>query len=144
MFEDAEHLLLQRVLGNAVMMIESRLSRPTYIKGGSDVSACPVEYLHDLVPVCHLLEVHLLHWRAGDNHSVVLFAAHLLEVRVERPHVFDGRILRSVALYLHERDFHLERGVGEQAHEVCLGSNLQRHQVQNDDTQRADVLLRGA
>jgi hypothetical protein len=48
-----------------------------------------------------------------------------------------------MALELHKNDVELKRGVGEQTDQVCLGGNLQRHQVENDYFQRADILRMG-
>ena len=106
--------------------------------------ACPVEYLRHLRPVAHLLVGQMLHRSAGDNHAVETLVAHQLEILVERPHVFDGRILGRVAAEFHEREFDLQRCVRQQAHHVGLRRYLQRHEVEDDDAQRADVLPSGA
>ena len=143
MREDAEHLLLQRILGHSIKMVQPCLGRPADIQRGSDMRPCPIENFRNLIPIRHLFEVHLLHRCPGDNHAVILLIAHQLKVGVEGFHVFDGRILRRMALDFHERDFHLKRRIGEQTHQVSLRRNLQRHQVEYDEPQRADILSRG-
>ena len=80
----------------------------------------------------------------GDDHAVELFASEVVVRAVEHHHVLDGRVLRCVTLQLHKRDVELQRGVRQQAYQVGLRRNLQRHQVQDDDAQRADVLTVGA
>jgi hypothetical protein len=48
-----------------------------------------------------------------------------------------------MALKLHETDVNLQGSVGQQTDEVGLGGYLQRHEVENDNTQRTDVLGMG-
>ena len=107
MFEDAEHLFLERIFRHAIVVVESRLRRPADIERRGHVCACPVEYFRNLIPVAHLFEVHLLHGRPCDNHAVILLVPHEFEVRIESLHVFDGRILGRMTFYLHERDLYL-------------------------------------
>ena len=144
MLEYAEHFLIQRILGYSVMMIKSGLCSPTDIKGGCDMRTRPIEYFHYFIPVSHFFEIQLFYRSTGDNHTVVLLTTHLFKVSIERLHMFYRRILGCMTLDFHERDFHLKRCIGEQTHKICLRGNLQRHQVQDNDAQRADVLLRGA
>src|SRR5574344_3035802 len=47
--EDAKHLLLKRILGNAVMTVKASLRRPANIHCRSDVSSCPRHDSTDLV-----------------------------------------------------------------------------------------------
>ena len=140
----AEQLLAQQVFGNAVIMVKPGLRRPTDIEGGHDMRPRPVQDAAQFVPIAHFLERVLFHGCAGDNHPVELLIIHVGKVAVKRLHVFHRRVLRRMALYLHERDFQLQRSIGEQAHQIGLRGNLQRHQVQDDNPQRADVLPRGA
>ena len=140
MFENAEHLLAELVFRHAVIMVQPRLRSPADIERRSDVRACPVENGLKFAPVVHALKIEVLHRRARDNHPVELLAPHQVEVAVERLHVLYRRVLRGVALQLHKAHLYLQRRVGEQADEVGLGGNLNRHQVEDDDFQRTDVL----
>ena len=133
MFENAEHLLAQCILGHTVMMVQTGLRGPAYIERRGDMGTCPVKYLRYFVPIIHLLEIHLLYRRTGNDHTVVLIVPHLVEVGIKCLHVFYRRVLRSVALYLHKRYLHLKRSVREQTHQVCFCRNLQRHQVEDDN-----------
>ena len=144
MLEYAEHFLIQRILGYSVVMIKSGLCSPAYIKGGRDMRTRPIEYFHYFIPIGHFFEIQLFYRGTGDNHTVVLLTTHFFKVSIECPHVFYRRILRCMTLDFHERDFHLKRCIGEQTHKIRLCGNLQRHQVQDNDAQRTDVLLRGA
>jgi hypothetical protein len=42
---------------------------------------------------------------------------------------------------MEKRDFHLQGRVGEQSQELGLGRDLGRHQIQDRDTQRTDILM---
>ena len=50
------------------------------------------------------------------------------------------RILGRMTLQFHKTDLQLKGGIGEQTDEVCLCCDLQRHQVQDDNPQRTDIL----
>ena len=142
--EDAKHLLPERVLGHAVVVVEASLRRPADVERAGDVRAAPVEDFRQFVPVAHLFVFHLLKWCAGDDETVELLLSHFLEVAVEGPHVFHGRVLARVGLHLHQVNLQLEGRVGQDAHEVRFGRYLQRHQVQNGNAQRAYVLVAGS
>ena len=124
-------------------MVQSGLGGPTDIKGGSDMGTCPVENLLDFVPIVHLLVIEMFYWRTGNNHTIELLFLHQFEITVESFHVLHRRILRRVPLHFHERDLDLQRRVGQQTDKVGLCRNFQRHEVQYDNAQRADVLRRG-
>ena len=100
----------------------------------------PVENLRNFIPVVHLFVFQMFHRRPCDNHSIKLFILHQLKVPVKGFHVFNGGILVCVAFHLHESDFNLQRRIGKQANQVCFSRDFQRHQVQNDNAQRTDVL----
>ena len=138
--EDAKHLHRQLVLLYAIEVVQRSLCRPADVEGGGDVGACPVEDFGNLVPIGDILEWHVLDGCAGDDHTVELTGTQFLEIDVELLHVFYWRVLRGVRLEFHEGDVELQRRVGEQAYEVCLGGYLQGHEVEHDDLQRADVL----
>ena len=141
--EDAEHLLRQRVLRYAVMVIQSGLCRPADEERTGDVGLCPFEDFRDFVPVTHLLVIKLFDRSPCDDHAVELLCLEDFEILVEQHHVFDGRILRCVAFKAHEHDFELQRSIGEQSQQVGLCGNLQRHEVEDDDAQRTDILCGG-
>ena len=103
---------------------------------------CPIKDFGNLIPISHLLEIHLFHRSTGNNHTIVLLVTHLVEIGIERFHVLYRRILGGMALDLHKGDLYLKRCIRKQPHQVCFCRNLQRHQVQNYNPQRTDVLLR--
>ena len=55
--------------------------------------------------------------------------------------MLDRRILGRMPFYLHKVEFHLQRCITQQADKVRFRRNLQRHQVQHDNPQRANVLF---
>ena len=124
MFKDTEHLLIQCILRHSIMMIEPCLRRPADVERRGDMRTRPVEDFSNLIPISHLLKIHLLYRSTGDNHAIVLFTAHLVEIRIKCFHVFYRSVLGSMAFYLHERDFHLKRSIGKQTHQVRFRCNL--------------------
>ena len=104
----------------------------------------PRKDFRDFPPVADILIFQLLHRRAGDYHAVVLLLTHLAKVEIEHHHVLDRRILRRMTTELHKADLQLEGGIRQQTDKVGLCRNLQRHQVENGNLQRTDVLRMGA
>src|SRR3546814_16730858 len=95
--EHAEVLLRQRVLRNAVEMLQGRLGPPAQREHAVHMAARPVEDTPQLVPVDDLLERHLLDRRTGDDQPVELLLADLLPRPVEVDHVLARSVLRHVA-----------------------------------------------
>ena len=95
MVEDAEELLLQGHLGDAVVVVEPRLGPPADVEGRVDMAFGPLHDLAELLPVLHLLEGQVLHRRAGDDEAVEVPAAHVVEVAVEGEHMLLGGVLST-------------------------------------------------
>ena len=109
MLEDAEHLLFQRILRHTVVVIQPRLSSPADIQCRGHIVSCPLEYLGHLFPIAHLLKVEMLYRCTRDDESIILMLAHLLKVGIEGLHMLYRRILRRMALHLHEAQLYLQR-----------------------------------
>ena len=69
-----------------------------------------------------------------------MLVADVLEFLVEFFKVRRRRVLALVRLGVHERDVDLQRRIGEKAHELRFRFHLGRHEIQDGDLQRADVL----
>ena len=109
-----------------------------------NVRLAPLHDLAQLVPVFHLLKGHLLHRRAGDDESVKVLIPEFVERLVEGDHVIFGSVFRFVGVGVHQHQLHLQGRVAQQAAELCFRVDLGRHQVQQHDLQRTDVLRDGA
>ena len=83
MVEDAEDLLGQLILGDAVVIVQSGLGTPTDVEGGVDVGLGPVHELAELAPVVHRFKVHDLHGGTGDDEAVVILVLDLVEGGIE-------------------------------------------------------------
>ena len=142
--EHTKHLAVERIFGHAIVVVESRLCRPTDVKRTGDVGFHPLENLGHLIPIRHLFVSELFDGGAGDDHAVELLFLEDVEILVEHHHVLDGRILGGVALEFHKTYLQLQGRIGEQPHQVGLRGNLERHEVEDDDAQRTDVLRVGA
>ena len=144
MGEDAEELLVQRNLGDAIVVVQPRLGAPADVEGAVDVGAAPLHDLAELVPVFHLFKSQVLHRRACDNETVEIPIAHLVEGGIELQHVLLGGVLRLMGGGLHQLQLHLQGGVAQKAGKLGLGGDLRGHEVQHQDLQRTDVLGHGA
>ena len=86
----------------------------------------------------------MLHGRAGDDHAVVALGLDLVEGGVEFQQVLLRRVFRGVGRGLHQLDLNLQRCVREAAQKLGLRHGLVGHQVENQDFERADVLMQRA
>ena len=140
MFEHAEHLFGQQLLVHAVVVVQARLCAPAHVQGGVDIRLAEVHDLAQLRPVVHLLKIHSLHRRAGDDHAVVAVVLHLVKGLVECIQMGGRHMGGGVAGRLQQGHVHLQRRVGQQPGNLGLGGDLGGHQVQDEQLQRADVL----
>ena len=81
--EHAGELLRERVLRNAVVVVQSRLSRPADVERGMHMCFRPVHYFANLLPVVDLLKRKVLHRSAGDYEPVKVHVLYLVEGLVE-------------------------------------------------------------
>ncbi len=142
--EDAEHLMPRGIFRDAVVVVEPRLRRPADVEDRVDVGFRPFHDLAEFLPVVDLLVLHPLDRRAGDDETVETPVLHVVEVLIEGLHVRGGGVGRFVARGLEQRQVDLQGGVREKPDQLGLGRNLGRHQVQDRDTERTDVLRRSA
>src|SRR5699024_1292101 len=88
-------------------------SGPAQIDGGSDIVLRPLHNLLEFFPVVHFLELHLLHRRPCDDHSVESAVFQRTESLIEFIQMAHGSILGLMALHSHKSNIHLKRCVGE-------------------------------
>ena len=131
--EHAEEFLRQLPLGDAVVVVQPRLSAPADVKGGVDVRLGPLHDLAQLRPVVHLLKGKVLHRRAGDDQAVKGPVPHLVKGFVEGQHVGLGGVLGHVAAGGDQLQLDLDGGVAQHPGQLGLGLDLGGHQVQQQD-----------
>src|SRR5574344_76196 len=100
----------------------------------------PRKNLLDFIPIAYVFKGELLNRSTCDDQAVKLLATHFIEIAIEHHHMLYRRVFRRMTLEFHEADFHLQRRVGEQTHEICFCGTFQGHKIQNGYTQRTDVL----
>lgn len=100
----------------------------------------PLHDLAELLPVINILELHQFDGRASDDETVVFFVTDLVEGAVEGKQMILGRMGGFVGFGLHKVDFNLKRSVGQAAQDLSLGHDLERHEVEQADAQRTDIL----
>ena len=144
MLEHAARLCRQVVLLDTVMMVEPRLRAPTNMQRRVHMRGGPIHDLAELGPVVDLLERHLLHRRARDDQAVVVDVADVVERAVERLQVAGTHVRGLVRFGAQQVHLHLQRRVGELAHDLRLGGDLGGHEVEDEHAQRPDVLVQRA
>ena len=144
MLEHAARLCRQVVLLNTVVVIQARLRAPTNVQRRVHVCGGPIHDLAEFGPVVDLLERHLLHRRARDDQAVVVDVADVVERTVERLQVAGAYVRGLVRLGAQQVHLHLQRRVGELAHDLRLGGDLGGHEVEDEHAQRTDVLVQRA
>ena len=141
---DAEELLGQGVLVDAVVVVQARLGAPADVEHGMNMGLAPLHDLAQLRPVVHFLEGHLLHRRAGDDHAVEFAVLDLIKGLVEGQQVLLGDVLGLVGGGVHQFQLHLQGRIAQKAGQLGLGGDLGGHEVQQQQLQRTDVLGGGS
>ena len=126
------------------MMVQTRLRAPTYIQRSVHVLFRIVHDADELVPVVHFLKGELFHRRAGDDHAVERAVAHLRKRLIETLKMLRRGIFGFVPLSPQKRHVHLQGRIAEQAQQLRFRGDLGRHQVNDGNLQRPDVLTVGA
>ena len=136
----AEQFFGKQIFLDAVMIIQRRLRTPADVNGAGDVPIRKIEDLFQFIPIQHLFEGHGLHGRTRDDHAVEVLILDLLERFIELFQMRRGGVLALVRFGVHEGDVHLQRRIGEKAHELGLRFHLGGHEIKNGDLQWTDVL----
>src|SRR5579862_7141730 len=97
MFKYAKQLLRQRILWDAVVMVERGLRTPADAKGGHHVSRGPIKDLCQFGPVIDRLEIQVFDGRAGDDEAVEALVAHRLEGAIMLEQVIGAGVAWFVA-----------------------------------------------
>ncbi len=140
MAEATEGLPGQHMFRHAPEMVQHRHPAPAHADRVMDVGLRPVEDLRELVPVGDILVGQVLDRRAGDDQPVELALARHLERQVERLHMLGRGVPRLVPRHPDQRELDLQGRRADQPGELRLRRHLLRHQVEQRDLQRPDVL----
>ena len=139
--EKTEHLLIKFAFFQSIVVVESCLCSPAQINGGGNMGVCPVHDLYQFLPVVYLFEFHLLYRSTCDDHSIVFVIFQFRKCLIKFIQMTHRCILRFMALYCHKGDIYLQRCVGKGTQKLKLCLLFQRHQVQNEDLNGADILM---
>lgn len=122
------------------MIVEGGLSTPADVQGGINVGQRPPHDFAELIPVVHLFKRHLFHRRAGDDQTVKPLGADLVKGFIEFEQVLAGGVFGNMAAHLQQFNVALDGRVAEQPQQLGFGFNLFRHQVEDGDVQRTNIL----
>ncbi len=104
----------------------------------------PVHDLAKLRPVFHLLKGNLFHRRAGYDKSIKVFLPDIVQSHVKLIQVGSIRMGSGMAGHFHKSNLRLNREIRQHPQDIQLGVLLQRHEIQNRNPQRANLLCLGA
>ena len=126
------------------MVVQARQRTPAKVDRRVDILLGVVHDPAKLVPIVHGLIVQILNGGAGDDHAVKTLVPDLIKGLVKSLHVLGCGVGRAMSGSLQKGDLHLQRAVCQQAGQLGLCHDLGRHQVEDQDAQRADVLAHRA
>lgn len=106
--------------------------------------AAPVHNFDQLVPVFHFLKGHSLDGSASDNQAIILIFPDVIEGLVKGKQMILGCVFGMIGLCLDQVDFNLDRRIGQAAQNLRFCYNFERHQIEQRNPQRTDVLRGGA
>ena len=139
--EKPEHFVGQFLFLQSVMMVKPRLSRPAEINGGGHVPVAPFHDFHHLFPVVNFFKLHIFHRSSCDNHTVKFLILYLVKYYIKFVQMACRSILRLMAAHHHKSHVNLKRSIGEGTQKLQLCLFFQRHQIQNQDLNWADILM---
>ena len=125
------------------MIIESGLSAPADMQGRVDMSFGPLHDLHHFRPVVDFFKRHALNGSAGDDKTVVIIVTDLIEGLIKFKKMVSRCILGDMRCGLNQIDLDLKRRVGQTAEQLRFRRDFGRHQIEQTDFQRTDVLCHG-
>ena len=136
----------QRVLGDAVTGGTARPALPSRCKGcEKTLCSAPIHDVLQLIPVIDLFKGQVLHRRAGDDQSIKFLVADLIKGLVKSRagalrgcSCSRGWLVRSRVISTWSGE------LPKQAQQLGFGGDLGRHQVEDGDLQRADILVHRA
>ena len=141
--EKSEHFLIQRFFLQAIKMIKTGLRCPTEKDRGSHMLLSPIHDLSQLIPVIHFLKRHLLHRCSCDDHSIKFTFLYIGECFIKLVQMAERCILGFMALHSHKCHIHLQRCIGKRTQKLQLCFFFQRHQIQDQNLDRTDILVHG-
>ena len=105
-----------------------------------DVGLAPLHDPAKLLPVIHILEIKVLHRRAGDDHAVEFTVLQFIKGFVEGQQMLFGGILGFMSGNHHQLQMDLQRRITQNTAQLGFRDDFCRHQVQQHDLQRTNML----
>ena len=73
-----------------------------------------------------------------------MFVSDVVEFFVKAVEMCRGGIFTLIGIGVQERDVDLQRRIGQKAHKLRFRFHFRRHEIQNSDFKRTDILLERA
>ena len=141
MSEQTEHLVIQQLLLQAIVIVKPCLRSPAEIDCGRHIRLCPVDDMRQLLPVIYLLKLHQLDRRPSDNHPIKTAVPDVIKFHIKFIQMARRRIFCLMRAHFYKCDVDLKRRIGERAQQLQFRILLQWHQIQNCDVDRTDILM---
>ena len=150
--EQAEKLPLRLQAVDVVKIFERRFRAPAEEERRKRVRRRPLQDVRDIQPEVFLFDARLHRVDPGDDEAVEFLGMDVAEGAVELENVIGRRVPRlppqfdaaHITVGGHEAQVDLQRRVAEPKRQLPLGRDLVRHQVDDGDFERPDVLMFGA
>ena len=106
------------------------------------MAARPVHNFGEFLPIGNLVKRQGFNGRAGDNQSVKIIIAYIVELAIEPAQIPSFGIARRIACCCHQDHFNLQRRIAEKPRKLDFSIALFWHQIKQKQPQRADILTR--
>ena len=137
---NAEKFSWQRMLLNAVVVIQHGLGAPAEGQNGENMILGPADIIHQLRPVLHLFKFQTFHRRPGNDEAVVITVFYVREFQIGLVQIGIIRVGRLPGHRPGKIHFHLQGVVAQQTQQLQLCRFFQGHQVQDQNLQGTDIL----
>ena len=101
---------------------------------------CPFHNLNQLRPVIDFLEIHLFNRSTGNDKAVIILVFNIIKGLVKFEQMVFRRVCRFMSCCLNQVDLNLDRRVGKTAENLCFRNDFGRHEIEDRNAERADVL----
>ncbi len=123
--------------------MDGSLRCPAYIQRPVHMGLRPVENTLHFVPIGDFLEFETLDRSTRDDKAVEALLPHIFPRLIEGQHVIGRRMARHMVGNPNEGQLHLQRCCAEKTRNLRLGGDLVRHQIEETDLQRTNILTNG-
>ena len=136
-----EKLFFQRFFSHSVTVIQPCHRSPAQVYNRKNPAVRPVHNFFQFVPIVDLLKFEVFHGSAGNNHSVITVAAEFVECFIKFQQMIAADMRARMSSGAHKINVKLKRRLGKKPQKLSFRLDFFRHQIQNYQPQRANLLF---